>query len=205
MPIINSRSDLDSLIGSPAYADALRAILGATTTWVNVGTADAPSWEQQSVLSHVEALGFADLNEFLAECAAAGITPVTPEPPITPPPPAPTAEDVIAERARRLALGFDYDFGDGRGVHHIGTTDADMKGWDEVAKASSAFIALGAPTTEIAIVTDTGPVTVTALEFQAILAAATAARQPIWAASFALQAMDPIPVDYADNSYWVSP
>ncbi len=30
----------------------------------------------------------------------------------------PTPADVIAERERRPALGFDYDFGDARGVHH---------------------------------------------------------------------------------------
>jgi hypothetical protein len=27
-------------------------------------------------------------------------------------------------------------------------------------------------------------------------------RQPIWAASFALETMNPIPSDYANNSYW---
>lgn len=113
-----------------------------------------------------------------------------------------TAADIVAERTRRLELGFDYDFGDARGVHHIGTTAADMEGWDEVAKASQAAINLGAPSTPITIVTDTGPVAVTALEFQQILAAATAHRQPIWAASFVLQAMSQIPADYADGSYW---
>lgn len=116
--------------------------------------------------------------------------------------PPPTADDVIRERARRLALGFDYDFGDARGVHRIGTTPEDMIGWDEVAKGSQAAIALGAPETPIHIVTDTGAVTVSALEFQGILAAATTHRQPIWAASFALQAMNPIPADYADNAWW---
>lgn len=117
--------------------------------------------------------------------------------------PAPTIDHVVAERTRRLALGFDYDFGDARGVHHIGTTDADMMGWDEVAKGSAAYIALGLPGQEIAIVTNTGPAVVTALEFQSLLAAATVARQPLWAASFVLQSMNPIPADYADNSYWV--
>lgn len=49
------------------------------------------------------------------------------------PPVAPTVADVVAERERRLALGFDYDVGDGRGVHHIGTTPDDMRKWmDEV-------------------------------------------------------------------------
>ena len=35
-------------------------------------------------------------------------------------------EQVAAERDRRLALGFNYDFGDSRGVHRIGTTLADI-------------------------------------------------------------------------------
>ncbi len=118
------------------------------------------------------------------------------------PDPPPTEDDVIAERERRLALGFVYNFGDARGVHHIGTTKADLDGWDEVAKGTQAAINLGAPSTTVDIVTDTGPVTVTALEFQMIMAAATAVRQPIWAASFALQAMTPIPGDYADDARW---
>jgi hypothetical protein len=118
--------------------------------------------------------------------------------------PPPLAADVIAERARRLAAGFDYDFGDARGVHRIGTTEADMTGWDEVAKGAQAAISLGQPDFAINLVTDTGPVTVTALEFQEIIAAASAQRQPIWAASFALQSLDPIPADYADDSYWIA-
>jgi hypothetical protein len=118
------------------------------------------------------------------------------------PGPVVTVDDVTTERARRLALGFDHDFGDERGVHRIGTTDADMRGWDEVAKGSQAAINLGAPGALLDIVTDTGPVQVTALEFQQILAAATVARQPIWAASFVLQGMSPIPTDYADAGYW---
>jgi hypothetical protein len=111
------------------------------------------------------------------------------------------AARVVVERARRLALGFDYDFGDGRGVHRIGQTAADLAGWSEVTTAAQTAINLGS-TTPIGIVTDTGPVEVTPLEWQAILAAATAYRQPIWAASFALQAMSPIPADFADDSYW---
>jgi hypothetical protein len=110
-------------------------------------------------------------------------------------------EFVVRERARRLAMGFDYDFGDGRGVHRIGQTAADLAGWSEVTTAAQTAINLGS-TTPIGIVTDTGPVAVTPLEWQSILAAATAYRQPIWAASFALQAMLPIPTDFADDSYW---
>lgn len=116
--------------------------------------------------------------------------------------PTPTVDDVISERARRLALGFDYDFGDARGVHRIGTTPADMAGWDEVAKGALAAIALGQPQTAIEIITDTGAVTLTALEWQSVIAAATAWRQAVWHASFALQALAPIPAAFADDARW---
>lgn len=120
-----------------------------------------------------------------------------------PPPPTPTVDDVIAERERRLALGFDYDFGDERGVHHIGTTPDDIRKWmDEVTPLSQAFLNVSLPEGEITIVTSTGPVVVTSIEWQQILLAAAAWRQPIYQASFALQAMNPIPPDYTDDSYW---
>lgn len=109
---------------------------------------------------------------------------------------------VIAERARRLAAGFDYDFGDDRGIHHIGTSDADLAGWTEVTQLSSAAIALGAGETSIQIVTDTGPVTVSAIEWQQILLAAAAFRQPIWAASFVIQSAEEIPEDVQDSVFW---
>ncbi|MCB1511442.1 MAG: hypothetical protein KDJ36_11105 [Hyphomicrobiaceae bacterium] len=54
-------------------------------------------------------------------------------------------------------------------------------------------------TTSIAIVIDTGPAEVTPAEWTAIVLAAAAARQPLWAASFTLQAKDPIPADYAGD------
>jgi hypothetical protein len=117
-------------------------------------------------------------------------------PPITP-------EDVQAERERRLQLGFDYDFGDVRGVHRIGTTAADMVGWNDVDKAANALHALGDNITTMTIVTDTGPVDITSSEWMQITLAAAAFRQPIWAGSFWLQAQDPIPADYATNdAYW---
>lgn len=113
-----------------------------------------------------------------------------------------TSSDVIQERSRRLALGFDYDFGGARGVHRIGTAATDQVGWSEVTTLSNALIALGDTATTITAVTDTGPVELTALEWQSILVAAGQFRQPIWAASFTLQAMDPIPADYAADHYW---
>lgn len=109
---------------------------------------------------------------------------------------------VQAERERRLAEGFNYDFGDERGLHHIGTTPADMVGWTSVTTLAQAAINLGAPGTLVHIVTNTGPVSVTAMEWQTILVAAGQFQQPIWAASFQLQAMTPIPADYTSNAHW---
>ncbi len=109
---------------------------------------------------------------------------------------------VIRERARRLSLGFDYNFGDSRGVHRIGTTDADMVGWSEVTDLADALTAKNDTTTTIAIVTDTGPCNVTAPEWADIRVAAGAFRQPIWAASFTILGMNPVPADYAADSRW---
>lgn len=113
-----------------------------------------------------------------------------------------TEGDVIAERRRRQAAGFTYDFADERGLHHIGTTDQDMRGWDEVTTWSNAMINLGNAAATTVIVTETGPAQITATDWQSVLAAAAAFRQPIWAASFALSAMTPIPADFADDQYW---
>lgn len=112
-----------------------------------------------------------------------------------------TVDMVIDERERRLAGGFQYDFGDSRGVHTIGTTRQDMRGWDEVTALAQARIATS-DTTAISIATDTGQTAVTPLEWMGILKAAGGFRQPIWGYSFALEAMDPIPSDYKNDSYW---
>lgn len=113
-----------------------------------------------------------------------------------------TVDQVAAERTRRLALGFDYNFGDSRGVHHIGTTVADMEGWGEVTSATQALILLGQPAAALQIETNTGFAVITALEWQMILAAAAVHRQPLWTKSFQIQAMNPIPADYDADSRW---
>lgn len=123
----------------------------------------------------------------------------TPTPYALPPP---TIADIVAERERRLSLGFNYNFGDARGIHAIGTTASDLAGWDEVTKATQAMIALGQPSATVDIVTNTGTATITAVEWQHVLLAAAAFRQPIWAASFALQTMSPIPTNYVADIYW---
>jgi hypothetical protein len=113
-----------------------------------------------------------------------------------------TVDEVVMERERRLALGFNYDFGDARGVHHIGTTKQDLAGWDEVSKYAGALIDLGQLTAQISIATDTGTCQVTPPQWRAIEIASAAFRQPLWAKSFALMAMNPIPADYTNDSYW---
>lgn len=117
-------------------------------------------------------------------------------------PPRATVDQVVAERERRMALGFFYDFGDERGTHHIGTSAADMKGWDEVTQATQALIAIGLDSMQMNVVTNTGLVTITAIEWQHILVAAAASRQPLWTKSFQLQVMNPIPADYASDQHW---
>ena len=113
-----------------------------------------------------------------------------------------TVGQVIAERERRLSLGFDYNFGDSRGTHRIGTTKRDLEGWDEVSKYAGALIDAGQTSTEIHIATDTGPCVVTPIEWRAIEIASAQYRQPLWAKSFALMDMNPIPADYTNDIYW---
>lgn len=173
---------------APPPAEAGKARVHAAGAWSQVDDHRGETWW--------DAEGRPVEIDFLGDPATAGLSSTEP------PPPPPTAADVIAERARRLAAGFDYDFGD-RGVHRIGTTPADMAGWDEVTKLASALVALGDTVTTIPILTETGQAQVTSLEWQQILVASAAFRQPIWLASFALQALDPIPADYATNeAYW---
>lgn len=137
-------------------------------------------------------------RQMIAEWEAAGNT----IPPYVAP--GPSTEDVVAERERRLALGFDFDFGDARGVHRIGTSLDDMRKWmDEVTPLAQVYLNGGQPGSEITITTETGVAVITANEWQSILIAAAGYRQPLYAASFALQAMDPIPSDFATNpAYW---
>lgn len=106
--------------------------------------------------------------------------------------------------ADKLAVGFPFDFGDARGVHQIGTTERDLKGWDEVRALAAAYRENGQAAAEITIATDTGAAVITAAEWPPIDIAAGAFRQPIWAASFAVQAkiLQGIITDYAgvDNA-----
>ncbi len=115
----------------------------------------------------------------------------------------PTSRVIETERDRRLAsASFDYDFGDDRGVHTIGTDEKDMAAWMmEVMPIAQARLALS-DSTAINIVTNTGPVSVSPTEWMDIINTGAASRQAIWQYYFALIAMDPIPADYQDDQYW---
>ena len=113
-----------------------------------------------------------------------------------------SVDDVVRERDRRLALGFEYDFGDERARHWISTTEADMRGWREVDDLAQTYINLQQPNGHINIETNTGSTILTALEWQQIKLAAAQFRQPLWLKSFLLQATTPIPGNYTDDVHW---
>lgn len=93
--IVNTRADLDALLGTPAYAEVLRNILGSATTWVNAAPeGSSPNWQMVTVLSTIERMGFLSVNDLLAECAAAGIAAPAPTPAPSSPPP--SKADLIA-------------------------------------------------------------------------------------------------------------
>jgi hypothetical protein len=146
----------------------------------------SPGPDQQAIASDTARVGDSYVG-------GAFVSPARPEQPVT-------VIDIMHERSRRLALGFDYNFGDVRGVHHIGTSPADMVGWGEVSTYAGALLDMGDVTTTIDIVTDTGPCQVTAPEWRAIEVAAAAFRQPIWACSFVLS--QSLPTDYMSDAHW---
>lgn len=113
-----------------------------------------------------------------------------------------TDQNVIDERTRRMALGFVHDFQDSRGMHSIGTTPADMMGWNDVDKSVNAMALLGLMDQHFQIITNTGLVSITPIDWAKITLTATGFRTPIWLKSFALQAMTPIPADFANDVYW---
>ena len=124
---------------------------------------------------------------------------------IAPPPlpPAPkTYSDLENETVKRLASGVHYDFGDDRGMHLFGTTPPDMNGWNEVNTIANIHMNKGNGGATINIVTDTGPVTVSANEWQDVFLAIHEHRQQVWAKSFALEAMDSLPQDLEDDKHW---
>ena len=126
---------------------------------------------------------------------------------VTEEPHGPSIDDVAAERDIRLTADIVYDFGEddpqNRGIQYLGMSPEDMKGWDVVTKLSTAAILGGHPEAPIGIRTNSGKITVTAAEWQAILIYAGQVQQPFYQASFDLQDLWPeIPADYRDDKHW---
>ena len=82
--IINTRTDLEALKGTPDYLPALRTIAGTMETTVNTaeypegygdpsysGPSIEPMWTAVETLETIHRLGFASRAEFEAEYAAA--------------------------------------------------------------------------------------------------------------------------------------
>lgn len=111
--------------------------------------------------------------------------------PAPPPLPAPSVDDlkrmVEVERDRRLSVGFDFDFGDTRGVHRFGTTGSDRFGWAEVEGLAAAALDIGQASLPIAVRTDTGDLTIAAHEWPAVRLAGALALQPVWQASWTIK------------------
>lgn len=82
--ILNDRSDLDALRGTPDFGKALRIILGSTKTWINrAEPGEEPDWQEVTVLDTLNRMEFT-MDEFLAELASAGIQPVASIAPVAP-------------------------------------------------------------------------------------------------------------------------
>jgi hypothetical protein len=178
--IFNGTELLDTMI------EDFQNALEAHTLTVNVPAPICPSPIVEEIVRHYGGL-YQVIN----------IPEPEPEPEPTPP-----RQLILMERDRRLALGFDYDFGDERGVHRIATTPEDMVGWNDVTTLANALKGLEDTTTTIQILTETGLVEINCIEWFQICIAAAEFRQPIWKSSFILEATDPIPEDFTDDTYW---
>ena len=163
-----------------------------------------PVWEKQTVLSHIEKMGFGTIDALLAECAAAGIVPTEPTAPVYEPVEI-TANMVKLERDRRTYLEFESD-------GHIFNGNAQSYAAIE-AKASIAadkadqpadtadWLATGIPTTWTDIDGAEVPVTMDAVI--AMRNAWVLREQQLRLRARELMALDPIPDDFTTNeNHW---
>ncbi len=181
--------------------DGAGQFVGMWRDWEAPGSADAPKKPYSGAIE----VTAAELDDFNHNWQTRRWDPVLKKIVHCPPPapPEPTKDDVDRERARRIALGFTYDFGDARGLHKFGMTASDMEGWSRVTALKDALLAAGQPDALIEISTDTAKADVSAAEWNEILLhGAQHHEQPIWQACFTLQAMHPIPPDYLADEYW---
>lgn len=112
-------------------------------------------------------------------------------------PPPPTGDDVNAERQRRIITGAVFG-----GVHVTGR-DEDIMNLTNLALAAQVRMA-GGDTTTLTTYRDGGNVDhdLTPPQMLTLWQQASARVSAIYAASWAIKAMDPIPADFANDSYW---
>jgi hypothetical protein len=115
----------------------------------------------------------------------------------------PKKRHVEIEYNRRLEKGFSHDLKDERGSIFIKTTEKAQKGWERVTKRASVLRDLGDADTTINIRSKGVKVAVTGPEWLAILKHATDIEQELFEKFTALVEMSPIPMDFADDRYWI--
>jgi hypothetical protein len=112
-------------------------------------------------------------------------------------PPPPSGEDVNAERQRRILVGAVFN-----GVHVTGSEE-DARNLTNLALAAQMRIAAG-DTTTLTTFRDGGNVDhqLTPPQMLGLWQQASAHVSALYAASWALKAMNPIPADFANDNYW---
>lgn len=122
------------------------------------------------------------------------------------PPPRPiAADDVSAERERRLSLGCSVTLASGQGPIPVQTRDeVDHRNLLTLESQAMKAVISGAPNTQFPFRDATDKTwMLTALEMMDMTAKVAAFGAGIFAKSWALKAMSPIPADYATNdAYW---
>lgn len=98
--LVNSRSDLEGLRGTPEFENVLRALYGSMTTWVLV----EGQWQSVENLTAIERLGFTK-QQFLDEIAPFDFPePVAPALPVEPEPIDPLTIELPRREFRRALL-----------------------------------------------------------------------------------------------------
>lgn len=119
--------------------------------------------------------------------------------------PAPTKDQVSAERERRLSLGCTVTLSSGQGPIPVQTRDeVDHRNLLTLESQAMKAVIAGAPQTSFPFRdADDKTWNLTALEMMDMTAKVAAFGAGIFAKSWALKTMDPIPSDYATNdAYW---
>lgn len=109
---------------------------------------------------------------------------------------APTAEHVNAERARRIAVGGVFD-----GVRITGSED-DTRNLANLAMMAQIRMASGDETLTTYRDGDNVDHTLTPAQVVSIWQQSSSFVSSLYASSWALKEMTPIPADYASDAYW---